>query len=129
MPPGCFYFGFFRLFDGDGVCDGATGTLGSALLEAVAELPVDGLEVPHAAGAGGLSPLGLLGPVVCLLLVFLFLSLLCPSYHDELVAAERSRRRTLPGLSGGVGTAGASVLLDVERAAATATAHSVRLVL
>lgn len=89
---------FFRLFDGDGVCDGATGTLGSALLEAVAELPVDGLEVPHAAGAGGLSPLGLLGPVV------------------------------LPGLSGGVGTAGASVLLDVERATAAATAHSVRLV-
>ena len=43
----------------------ATGTLGRAGLEAVAELAVDGLEVLHAAGTSGLSPLGLLAPVVC----------------------------------------------------------------
>lgn len=43
----------------------ATGTLGSAGLEAVGELAVDGLEVLHAAGTSGLSPLGLLAPVVC----------------------------------------------------------------
>lgn len=41
------------------------GALGGALLEAVAELAVDGLEVLHAAGTGGLSSLGLLAPVVC----------------------------------------------------------------
>ena len=35
-----------------------------AFPEAVLELPLDTLEVPHAAGAGGSSPLGLLGPLV-----------------------------------------------------------------
>jgi hypothetical protein len=50
----------------------ATGTLGRAGLEAVGELAVDGLEVLHAAGTSGLSPLGLLAPVVCgrMLVVF-----------------------------------------------------------
>ena len=43
----------------------ATGTLGGTALEAVGELAVDGLEVLHAAGTSGLSPLGLLAPVVC----------------------------------------------------------------
>ena len=43
----------------------ATGTLGRASLEAVGELAVYGLEVLHAAGTSGLSPLGLLAPVVC----------------------------------------------------------------
>ena len=42
-----------------------TGVLRGALLEAVLELAVDGLQVLHAAGAGGLSSLGLLAPVVC----------------------------------------------------------------
>lgn len=50
----------------------ATGTLGRAGLETVGELAVDGLEVLHAAGTSGLSPLGLLAPVVCggMLVVF-----------------------------------------------------------
>jgi hypothetical protein len=43
----------------------ATGALGKADLEAVGEAAGDGLEVTHASGSGGLSPLGLLGPVVC----------------------------------------------------------------
>lgn len=44
---------------------GTTGALGSADLEAVLEATVDILEVAHSAGAGGLSSLGLLAPVVC----------------------------------------------------------------
>lgn len=43
----------------------AASTLGGAGLEAVGELAGDVLERPHAAGAGGLSALGLLAPVVC----------------------------------------------------------------
>ena len=43
----------------------AAGALGSTALEAVGELAGDGLQVLHAAGTGGLSPLGLLAPVVC----------------------------------------------------------------
>lgn len=43
----------------------ATGTLGHTGLEAVLELAGNGAKVPHAAGTGGLSSLGLLGPVVC----------------------------------------------------------------
>lgn len=42
----------------------APGALGSALLESVGELARDQLEGSHAAGTGGLSPLGLLAPVV-----------------------------------------------------------------
>lgn len=42
------------------------GTRGCAGLEAVLEPAGDGAEVPHAAGAGRLSALSLLGPVVCL---------------------------------------------------------------
>jgi hypothetical protein len=41
------------------------GALGGTGLEAVGELAGDGLQVLHAAGTGGLSPLGLLAPVVC----------------------------------------------------------------
>lgn len=52
-----------RLCSGGGL--GTTGTLGCALLEAVAELAGNELEGAHAAGAGGLSPLRLLAPVVC----------------------------------------------------------------
>lgn len=44
---------------------GTTGTLWLALLETVAELAGDELEGAHAAASGGLSPLGLLAPVVC----------------------------------------------------------------
>lgn len=40
-------------------------TLGLASLEAVLESSGDVLEVTAAAGTDGLSPLGLLGPVVC----------------------------------------------------------------
>lgn len=42
----------------------ATGTLGSTGLETILEFAVDGLEVTHAAGAGGLAALGLFAPVV-----------------------------------------------------------------
>ena len=48
-----------------GLDGGALGALGSASLESVAELAVDGLEVSHAAGTGGLPSLGLLAPVDC----------------------------------------------------------------
>jgi hypothetical protein len=47
-----------------GLLDTASA-LGGTGLEAVAELAGDGLQVLHAAGTGGLSPLGLLAPVVC----------------------------------------------------------------
>jgi hypothetical protein len=50
----------------------ATGTLRRASLEAVGELAADGLEVLHAAGTGGLSPLGLLAPVVCGMMLVVF---------------------------------------------------------
>lgn len=43
----------------------AASTLGGADLEAVLEAAGDGGEGSHAAGTGGLSALGLLGPVVC----------------------------------------------------------------
>lgn len=46
-------------------CLDTARTLGGAGLEAVAELAGNGLQVLHAAGTGGLSPLGLLAPVVC----------------------------------------------------------------
>lgn len=44
----------------------ASRILGCASLEAVLEFAGDVLEVPHAAGADGLSALGLLAPVVCI---------------------------------------------------------------
>lgn len=43
---------------------GAAGTLGGTDTEAVPELAGDLGERAHAAGTGGLSALGLLGPVV-----------------------------------------------------------------
>ena len=52
-----------------GLDGGALGALGSASLESVAELAVDGLEVSHAAGTGGLPSLGLLAPVDCPVLI------------------------------------------------------------
>ena len=74
------------------------GALGGTGLEAVGELAGDGLQVLHAAGTGGLSPLGLLAPVV------------------------------LPDTGARVTAVGASVLLDVERATTAASAQNVRLV-
>jgi hypothetical protein len=44
---------------------GAAGTLGLASLESILEATADVLEILHAAGTGGLSSLGLLGPVDC----------------------------------------------------------------
>ena len=69
-----------------GLDGGALGALGSASLESVAELAVDGLEVSHAAATGGLSSLGLLAPVVCPMLIFV-------------LGARVSDKRTLAGLS------------------------------
>ena len=54
-----------------GLDGGALGTLGRAGLESVAELAVDGLEVAHAAGTGGLPSLGLLAPVDCPVLILI----------------------------------------------------------
>lgn len=49
----------------------ALGAGSSAGAETVGELAVDGLEVAHAAGAGGLPALGLLAPVDCVALVLM----------------------------------------------------------
>ena len=68
------------------------------LPESVAEPPADDLEVADAAGAGGLPPLGLDGPVVS------------------------------AGAGGGVSAHGAALLLDVEGDAVAADAQGVRLV-
>ena len=98
----------------------ATGTLGSAGLEAVGELAVDGLEVLHAAGTSGLSPLGLLAPVVCGRMLVYFLS--WPSEALSMFCSgiggleEGGVRRTLPDGCARVTAVGASVLLHVQRA-------------
>ena len=77
---------------------GALGAGGGTGAETVGELAVDGLEVTHAAGAGGLPALGLLAPV------------------------------ELPGLGSRVAARGAGVLLDVEGATTATPAERVRLV-
>jgi hypothetical protein len=69
-----------------GLDGGALGALRGASLESVAELAVDGLEVSHAAGTGGLPSLGLLAPVDCPMLIFV-------------LGARVSDKRTLAGLS------------------------------
>lgn len=48
---------------------GALGASRGASAEAVGELAVDGLEVAHAAGTGGLPAHSLLAPVDCAVLV------------------------------------------------------------
>lgn len=83
---------------GTGSSLGPSGVLGIAGTEAVVESSGDVLEVLHAAGTGGLSSLGLLGPVV------------------------------FPGLSSWVSARCTSVLLDVEGSTTTTTAQDVRLV-
>ena len=99
----------------------AAGTLRGTALEAVGELAVDGLEVLHAAGTSGLSPLGLLAPVVCgrMLVVFLFLrpsEVLSMLYSGIGGREEGGVRRTLPDGCARVTAVGASVLLHVQRA-------------
>jgi hypothetical protein len=100
----------------------AAGALGGTGLEAVGELAGDGLQVLHAAGTGGLSPLGLLAPVVCggMLVLVLFS---CSRINALSVVGsslggleEGGVRRTLPDGGARVTAVGASVLLDVERA-------------
>jgi len=97
--------------------------LGSTGLEAVAELAGDGLQVLHAAGTGGLSPLGLLAPVVCsgMLVLWFFRSLIRGDALAKVDSGiggleEGGVRRTLPDTGARVTAVGASVLLDVERA-------------
>jgi hypothetical protein len=85
-----------------GLDGGALGTLGRTGLESVAELAVDGLEVSHAAGTGGLPSLGLLAPVDCPVLI-------------DGRGARTGGVHTLAGLSSRVAALGAGVLLDVER--------------
>jgi hypothetical protein len=97
----------------------ATGTLGRAGLEAVGELAADGLEVLHAAGTSGLSPLGLLTPVVCgsMLVVFLMAERCVVGVGSSIGGLEEGGvRRTLPDGSARVTAVGASVLLHVQRA-------------
>ena len=93
---------------------GALGAGGGTGAETVGELAVDGLEVTHAAGAGGLPALGLLAPVDCAALVSRGLGGwdVCLSVGVE----QRGRSRTLPGLGSRVAARGAGVLLDVEGA-------------
>jgi hypothetical protein len=63
--PGSFRFRYTRDLCGLG----ALGAGGGTGAETVGELAVDGLEVTHATGAGGLPALGLLAPVDCAALV------------------------------------------------------------
>lgn len=107
----------------------AAGTLGGADTEAVPELAGDLGQRAHAAGTGGLSALGLLGPVVCFVLnVSTYACLFCLESGGEAVAliivdvyifgADGSFvSRTLAGLSSGVTARSAGVLLNVERSA------------
>ena len=69
-----------------------------AFTESVAEPPPDDGQMPHATGAGGVAPLGLLAPVVA------------------------------AGLGPGEAAGRADFLLDVHAHAAAATAQRVRLV-
>lgn len=89
---------YLRALDG-----GALGTRGRTGSKSVAELAVDGLEVSHAAGTGGLPSLGLLAPVDCLVL-------------NNILDMFAVDKRTLAGLSSRVAARGAGVLLDVEGA-------------
>lgn len=67
----------------------APRVLGDASLETVLELAGDGAEVPHATSAGGLSALGLLGPVVYIMLVWTFGNLLRRLIWDSLSQSGR----------------------------------------
>lgn len=106
-------------------CGCATGALGSALLETVLELAWHELERSHAAGTGGLSSLGLLTPVVCRSDVsMLLVSWLGVRFDAEACIVggqDEVNRRTLSNASAWVSAVGASVLLDVHRAAACVT--------
>lgn len=89
---------------------GALGTGGSTSAETVGELAGDGLEVTHAAGTGGLPPLGLLAPVDCIVLI-----------PGSSVSVDSVGRHTLAGLSSRVSARSAGVLLDVEGATTCAS--------
>lgn len=90
------------LFDGGSRLAGrATGTLGGTSAETVGEAAGDELEVTHAAGTGGLSALGLLGPVVCDSQVtsqsIIPLQICCcPQHHDSLIADSSLKPPLIP---------------------------------
>jgi hypothetical protein len=96
---------------------GAAGALGSALLEAVLEAAGDVLEGPGAAGAGRLSPLGLLAPVVCAsVLVSVALALFASRRRGRCEGRWWVGGRTFPDAGARVSAVGAGLLLDVEGA-------------
>jgi len=89
--------------------DGAPRTLGHTSLETVLELPGNLAEVSHAAGTGDLSPLSLLGPVVC------NHSRPCQQIRPRLLLSSSCwLKRTLAGLSSGVAAGSAGLLLVVQ---------------
>ena len=108
----------------------ATSTLGGAVAETVAELARHKLQCAHASSTGGLSPLGLLAPVVCnVMLEFVVWRVqgCAKCRRDRSDGNCRCRsgsessswaRRTLSDRGAWVSAVGASVLLDVEGAAA-----------
>lgn len=106
----------------------SSGTLWRAELEAVLELAWDTLKRSHSAGAGGLSPLRLLAPVVCHGSVSQFPS--CPrlvrplSPDLPLTCSFQRKKRTFANASTWVTTICAGVLLDVKRAAACINSSS-----
>lgn len=87
----------------------SAGVLWDTGLESVLELAGNGLEVTAASGTGGLAALGLLGPVVCGILV-------CARCRDS--TCDRLGGvlvvRTSSDLGSWVTTGRASVLLNVE---------------
>ena len=145
--PSIFPLSFLSFIPQDGsLLKRRLGVLGHTGPEAVLESAGDVLEVAHAAGADGVSALGLLAPVVCsrgfchvssFFLSFIFwvvalFSTLNLFAHESSQAqrgwkkdqgskcrgGSKEERRTLPGLSSRVAARGARVLLDVERATA-----------
>jgi hypothetical protein len=88
-------------------------------LESVLETAGDIAEVAETTSSGGLSALGLLGPLVYkdgLAVALSFIS--SKSLFRSSNSLEVGGERTLAGLSGWVGARGAGVLLDVERTTA-----------
>ena len=104
----------------------ATGTLGSADLEAILEAAVDVPEVGGAAGTGGLASLGLLTPVDCIPTILvsqcsihIHTTLSAEKYfHRQTISKGCRDIRTLAGLSSRVTAVGAGRLLDVVGPAA-----------
>lgn len=122
-------FGWYRCWNHLWLVSAASA-LGGASAETVPELAGDFGQGAHATGTGGLSALGLLGPVVCTscVLASLLLAPRCPWVLQPIDAVLSVRSwmcfrgwivfsRTLAGLGGGVATRGAGVLLDVHGSA------------